>query len=53
MSQRDVENLRRGWDAWNGGDYELGLSLFDPDVVYVDRVVLDSRRRPITDPRTS
>lgn len=42
MSQQDVENLRRAWDAWNHGDYESGLSLFDPNVVYVDRVVLDS-----------
>jgi len=34
MSREDVENLRRGWDAWNRGDYEPVLSLFDPDAVY-------------------
>jgi ketosteroid isomerase-like protein len=31
-----------GERSWNRGDYEPGLSLFDPDVVYVDGVVLDS-----------
>jgi ketosteroid isomerase-like protein len=32
MSQENVEGVRRGYDAWNRGDLETFLQMFDPDV---------------------
>jgi ketosteroid isomerase-like protein len=31
MSQENVEVVRRGYEAWNSGDVETALALFDPE----------------------
>ena len=37
MSSEDVEALRRGYEAFNRGDYEAVLALMHPDVAVHDR----------------
>jgi uncharacterized protein len=32
MSRENVELIRRGYEAWNSGDAETALAMFDPDV---------------------
>ena len=32
MSQKNVELVRRGYEAWNSGDAETALGMFAPDV---------------------
>ena len=34
MSQENVENVRRAFEAWLGGDLEEALAGLDPDLVY-------------------
>jgi ketosteroid isomerase-like protein len=34
MSQENVEVVRRGWDAWLGGDLPGVLRQYDPEVVW-------------------
>ena len=34
MSQENVEIVRRGWDAWQRGDFEALVSDWDPDVIW-------------------
>ena len=33
MSQENVEISRKGVDAWNAGDFDASLAVFDDDVV--------------------
>src|SRR6478672_4819503 len=35
MSQENVELIRRGYEAWNSGDAETALAIFDNDVEVV------------------
>jgi len=32
MSQENVESFKRGVEAWNGGDFDAWIDLFDPEV---------------------
>jgi ketosteroid isomerase-like protein len=32
MSKESIEVLRRGYDAWNRGDYEVVLQMLDPEI---------------------
>ena len=34
MSEENAEIVRRGWEAWNAGDMEALISLWDPEVVW-------------------
>ena len=40
MSQENVDRLRRVWDAWNRGDFDV--SILDPEVLFEDTVLPDS-----------
>jgi ketosteroid isomerase-like protein len=39
MSQADIENLRAGFDAYNDGDFERMLELWEEDVEVAGRLV--------------
>src|SRR5829696_3221640 len=34
MSQENVEIVKRGWEAWIGGDFNGLFAIFDPEVVW-------------------
>jgi ketosteroid isomerase-like protein len=44
MSQTDIENLKAGFDAYNDGDFERLLELWDEDVEIVGLLVAKSLR---------
>ncbi len=44
MREEDVEAVRRGYEAWNRGDFDAVLELVDPDIEWRPRV--RTRRRP-------
>ena len=44
MSQADIENLKAGFDAYNDGDFERLLELWDEDVEIVGLLVAKSLR---------
>ena len=39
MSQADIENLKEGFDAFNSGDFERTLELWEEDVEVLGRLV--------------
>ena len=39
MSQADIENLKEGFDAYNNGDFERTLDLWEEDVEVAGRLV--------------
>jgi ketosteroid isomerase-like protein len=38
MSQQDVDTFRRSMEAWNRGDFETWIELYDPDVEWLSLV---------------
>jgi ketosteroid isomerase-like protein len=46
MSEENVEIVRAGFEAWNAGDRERALSLFDPDIEFRSAIEQKTYRGP-------